>query len=951
MAMDWILSRREEKSSADIFLELLRDPFKSAFQVDALWVSLGTSLGVTFGLALLFSLFRPRNSVVYAPKLKHADRKHAPPPLGKGIFAWVVPIVKTKEAELVDKLGLDATVFLRFTRMCRNIFLSLSLIGCLVLIPVDISSSKKEWAKDHSAFMTMTPMFISGSPLWAHVAVAWAIDAVVAYFLWHNYRAVRRLRKTYFQSPEYQKSLHARTIMVTHIPQSYRTDEGLLRLTDEVNPTPTVPRASIGRNVKELPKLIEEHELVVKELEKILAKYFKNPDKLPPKRPTCRPAKSFRGSDSKEEVDAIDYLSDRISSLELEIKHVRESIDKRNAMPYGFASWESIEHAHMVAFAARRKHPQGTDITLATRPNDIIWANLGLTKGQLRMKRMMNVIWSAILTVLWIAPNAMIAIFLTNLTHLGMVWKGFQTSLSTHPKTWAAVQGIASPAIMSLVYLVLPIIFRRLATRAGKTTKTSREIHVIHSLYAFFVFNNLVVFSIFSAVWGFVAAVIEAQRTTKDPWKAIISAGFYGKIMEALCLVSPFWVSWLLQRNLGAAIDLIQLVNMLWTFVARKFLSPTPRRSIEWTAPPPFDYASYYNYFLYYATIAFCFANLQPIILPVTAFYFAVDSWLKKYLLLYVFVTKTESGGKYWRTIFNRIIFGVILANFIVALVIKANGTWNMVFAMVPLPFLMIAFKLYCKKTFDVELQYYHRAFVTDAEASADGKTGKKAHDRLATRFGHPALYKPLITPMVHAKAADALEKIFQGRQGINAGTGDYSDIAMHRMSAGQPGKQEEPDAPFEVVPENQLDFSYFKDRPDFREEFGGGIYGRPDDLITERSHTPRGFMGGPGSPGSSRASSPSPSMRSTGYAGPHGRMPDISDHPAFQSTDNASGFYKQSNESERRLLSHTQSVPMQSTGDVISSDRWGPPGHAPSPGPYGEPNRSPSPYEAYRPR
>ena len=41
------------------------------------------------------------------------------------------------------------------------------------------------------------------------------------------------------------------------------------------------------------------------------------------------------------------------------------------------------------------------------------------------------------------------------------------TSLVAHPDVWAAVQGIASPAITSLVYLLLPIIFRRLSVQAA----------------------------------------------------------------------------------------------------------------------------------------------------------------------------------------------------------------------------------------------------------------------------------------------------------------------------------------------------------------------------------------------------------------------------------------------------------------------------------------------------
>lgn len=185
------------------------------FQVNAVWVSLGTYIGITIVLALLFSLFRPRNSVVYAPKVKHADEKHAPPPIGKGLFAWLKPVLKTNESDLAETIGLDAIVFLRFVRMCRNLFLVLSVIGCLVMIPINISESDEGMTKGLSAFSTMTPMYVFSQALWSHVACAWGFDAIVAYFLWRNYKAVASLRRRYFRSPDYQRSLHARTLMVS----------------------------------------------------------------------------------------------------------------------------------------------------------------------------------------------------------------------------------------------------------------------------------------------------------------------------------------------------------------------------------------------------------------------------------------------------------------------------------------------------------------------------------------------------------------------------------------------------------------------------------------------------------------------------------------------------------------------------------------------------------------
>lgn len=817
-------------------------------------------------------------------------------------------------------------------------FLVMSVIGCAVIIPTNILNSDRNITKGLSPFQLMTPMYMFGQTLWSHVVCAWLFDVIIVYFLWRNYRAVTRLRRQFlFESPEYQMSLHSRTLLLTDIPPSYRTDEGILRITDEVEKTAGLPGAAIARNVKELPQLIQQHESEVRKLESVLAKYLKNPDKLPSSRPTCRPSRHDHGHSRGEKVDAIEYLTGRIRNLEIKIKDVRGSIDKRNAMPYGFASYERIEEAHGVAYAARRKHPHGSTISLAPRPNDLIWNNLALSKKARGWKRFVNNLWVALLTLVWIAPNAMIAIFLSDLSNLGSVWPAFQTQLNAHPITWSAVQGIASPAILSLVYVVLPIIFRRLSIRAGDRTKTSREKHVTHKLYAFFVFNNLIVFSAFSAVWKFVANVIEARQGNEGVWEAINQGEFFVKMMIALCSVSPFWVTWLLQRNLGAATDLSQIINMIWIWFARTFMSPTPRQAIEWTAPPPFDYAMYYNYFLFYSTVALCFATLQPLVLPVTALYFTVDTWLKKYLLLYVFITKTESGGQFWRILYNRMIFAAILANVIVALVVKARGTWTQIISMAPLPFLMLGFKIYCSKTFDDQCKYYTKATLKDQEHLAGPGKQNRHNDRLGARFSHPALHKALITPMVHAKAQDILSQVYRGRlESDGASSPGTQGINMETMSTHERGKstRSAPNAPFELVPENRLDFSYYKNRDEFGDEHGGGeIYGRPIDLISERSRTPRSFAGGYDSASSSRAQSPAPS-----YGRPQERFnesgttyPADYHHPAYRDPGYGDlgehglrpGFFTHPNESESRLLAEAQAVPVTTPAEQMGIDRW----------------------------
>jgi hypothetical protein len=194
-------------------------------QVDsqAFLASLYTSLGISAAIALAFCFLRPYNTIVYAPRLRHADEKHAPPPLGRGPFAWFKPVFSTKEMMLVEKVGMDAAIFIRFTKMCRNIFLILTVIGCAVLIPIYVTSANSP-TTGISWLTKITVTFLVGRVFWALVACAWVIDVVVCGFLFWNYRAVARLRRAYFESLEYQNSLHSRTVMVSGVDaQSQRS--------------------------------------------------------------------------------------------------------------------------------------------------------------------------------------------------------------------------------------------------------------------------------------------------------------------------------------------------------------------------------------------------------------------------------------------------------------------------------------------------------------------------------------------------------------------------------------------------------------------------------------------------------------------------------------------------------------------------------------------------------
>ncbi|KAH8726806.1 late exocytosis, associated with Golgi transport-domain-containing protein [Phaeosphaeriaceae sp. PMI808] len=125
-------------SSTDRFLDPIADPFQAEVQQNSIYAAIVYSF-VTAGLLfLVFCFLRPRNSRVYAPQAKHVDEKHRPKPLGKKPFSWLDTVKGVNEQDCVDKVGLDAVIFLRFMRMVRNIFCVVTAIGCGISIPVNI---------------------------------------------------------------------------------------------------------------------------------------------------------------------------------------------------------------------------------------------------------------------------------------------------------------------------------------------------------------------------------------------------------------------------------------------------------------------------------------------------------------------------------------------------------------------------------------------------------------------------------------------------------------------------------------------------------------------------------------------------------------------------------------------------------------------------------------------
>jgi calcium permeable stress-gated cation channel len=137
--------------------------------------------------------------------------------------------------------------------------------------------------------------------------MSYIVNVVAYVFIWLNYRKMVELRWDWFRSEEYQDSLHARSLMTTHIPKKYQTDRGLNVLFNELKVVYPTTAVFIGRPAGKVPQLIKEHNESVRELEAVLNKYLNQQNRG---RPTVR-----KGGIFGRKVDAIEYYVSAIPHL------------------------------------------------------------------------------------------------------------------------------------------------------------------------------------------------------------------------------------------------------------------------------------------------------------------------------------------------------------------------------------------------------------------------------------------------------------------------------------------------------------------------------------------------------------------------------------------------------------------------------------------------------------
>ncbi|KAG5727100.1 hypothetical protein E4T56_gene20354 [Termitomyces sp. T112] len=713
---------------------------------------------------LAFNLLRPKNKVIYEPKVKYHVGNKPPPRISDSLLGWLPPLIHTKEPELLDKIGLDAVAFLRFNRLMRWLFLGIVGLTCAVLIPINVTFNLKNVdAKKRDILSMLTIRDVSGNLLYAHVAVTYLITLMIIGVIHIHWTAMIKLRHTWFRSPEYLESFYARTLTITRIPKKNKSDEGLRAIFESTKvPYPTTS-VHINRKVGKLPELIEYHNTTVREFEAVLVKYLKN-GRLGKKRPTIRVGATCGIGGMKK--DAIDFYTAKLQRTEAAIEEYRRQIDTRKAENYGFASMAAVPYAHVVAKRLKGKHPKGTKIELAPNPKDIIWNNMNKSPSELYHKKTIGFLWLAAVCFFNTVPLLFISI-LANLETLRDYVPFLNVWANASPGSFAFISGVLPPTISAIFGFFLPIIMRWLTKYMGALTHSKLDRAVIARYYSFLIISQLVIFTLIGVIFNSVREIV-LQIGAKASFQEILDNlnTLPQTIHRTYINQASYWLTFFPLRGFLVVFDLAQIINLVWISFKTHVFGRTPRDIREWTQPPEFQYAIYYTNILFMGAVGLVFAPLAPLVAVAAAIIFWMGSWVYKYQLMFVFVSKVESGGRLWNVAINRLLFSAVLMQLLMVLTIGLQYRFKSLqwLSTIPPILFIIAYKIYINHAYLPAFRYF---IPTDDEirlARVHSERADARGSRLQRRFGHPALHAELFTPMLHAKMMPLLSQVYHGR-------------------------------------------------------------------------------------------------------------------------------------------------------------------------------------------
>lgn len=335
----------------------------------------------------------------------------------------------------------------------------------------------------------------------------------------------------------------------------------------------------------------------------------------------------------------------------------------------------------------------------APAPNDVIWENITNSEVDNYMYSVFGTVFFILFIVLF---SSIVAHMVTLLMSSKMLQENrFVSSfLRKHETISGSLRGILFPLIYNSMMLFVPTIITALVNMEGIYSYSAFQQKLMGKLCNFLFFNGFV--SVFFATSFY---RLFSDVLFKDEKLDNVIQAFSNESLES-CV---FFANTIIQRALvGTALTLLKpaplLINyILFPFTGRK----TRREKLDAEFSPPFDFGTMFPSCLTVFSMSIVYAVICPPILVLGAIFYFCNYLAFKAEFLYSSRNEYESGGGYWDSACQNIVFSLIF--FQVATLAKMSSDNRIYLSMLLFPIILVTliFRNSLRKMFYKSCHFY----------------------------------------------------------------------------------------------------------------------------------------------------------------------------------------------------------------------------------------------------
>ncbi|KAI8917584.1 hypothetical protein DFJ77DRAFT_509057 [Powellomyces hirtus] len=315
-----------------------------------------------------------------------------------------------------------------------------------------------------------------------------------------------------------------------------------------------------------------------------------------------------------------------------------------------FVVFKDVFSPHVAALANIDPRPGIMDDRHpSVNPTDVIWQNLDLSFRVRKVRTMLATAFTAALTLAWASMMTVINTVATlDRAIQYMPWLAFFDDFSTPVR--GVIQGVVPIVVVTLLFMLVPIIMRHLSHFAGQATYSGIERSLLRFYYIFLVFNVLLVITVSGSV-------ITALQTILDNPQRILSI-----LATSIPMVSNFFVNYVMLLALGGPSgELLQLGTLIVKPLAIRYLGTTPRKIREWCKPNFFYPGTALAQHSFVATVGLTYCTIAPLVLVFVVIYFGLYHVAYGYQMQYVYQHMAQTGGLYLNVTARQLFVGIYL--------------------------------------------------------------------------------------------------------------------------------------------------------------------------------------------------------------------------------------------------------------------------------------------------